>query len=70
MLFNHNFIFKGLLASGSKDNQQPVKIWEPKTGSVLTTLHAHKSTVMDVKWNANGKYVGRNKKNLFESFKS
>ena len=24
---------KGLLASGSKDNQQPVKIWEPKTGT-------------------------------------
>ena len=69
---------KGLLASGSKDNQQPVKIWEPKTGthsveiqemcifyenylqfsgSVLTTLHAHKSTVMDVKWNANGNWL-------------
>ena len=33
-----------------QDNQQPVKIWEPKTGAVLTTLHAHKSTVMDIKW--------------------
>merc|ERR1712223_1721462 len=48
---------KGLLASGSKDNQQPVKIWEPKTGSVLSTLHAHKSTVMDIKWNANGNWL-------------
>ena len=48
---------KGLLASGSKDNQQPVKIWEPKTGTVLTTLHAHKSTVMDIKWNANGNWL-------------
>ncbi len=48
---------KGLLASGSKDNQQPVKLWEPKTGKVLTTLHAHKSTVMDVKWNANGNWL-------------
>ena len=49
--------FKGLVASGSKDNQQPVKIWEPKSGQVLTTLHAHKSTVMDVKWNANGNWL-------------
>ena len=44
-------------ASGSKDNQQPVKLWEPKTGTVLTTLHAHKSTVMDIKWNANGNWL-------------
>jgi len=48
---------KGILASGSKDNQQPVKLWEPKTGTVLTTLHAHKSTVMDIKWNANGNWL-------------
>lgn len=48
---------KGLLASGSKDNQQPVKIWEPKTGAVLTTLHAHKSTVMDIEWNKNGNWL-------------
>ncbi len=48
---------RGLVASGSKDNQQPVKIWEPKTGRVLTTLHAHKSTVMDLKWNANGNWL-------------
>lgn len=48
---------KGLLASGSKDNQQPVKLWEPKTGTVLSTLHAHKSTVMDIKWNANGNWL-------------
>ena len=44
-------------ASGSKDNQQPVKLWEPKTGTVLTTLHAHKSTVMDIKWNENGNWL-------------
>ena len=48
---------KGLLASGSKDNQQPVKLWEPKTGKVLMTLHAHKSTVMDIKWNKNGNWL-------------
>lgn len=48
---------KGLLASGSKDNQQPVKIWEPKTGAVLATLHAHKNTVMDIQWNQNGNWL-------------
>ncbi|KAL0277592.1 UNVERIFIED_CONTAM: hypothetical protein PYX00_004826 [Menopon gallinae] len=46
----------GLIASGSKDNQQPIKLWEPKTGQCLTTLHAHKSTVMDLKWNKNGNW--------------
>ncbi|EZA53317.1 pre-mRNA 3' end processing protein WDR33 [Ooceraea biroi] len=48
---------KGLVISGSKDNQQPVKLWDPKTGQSLATLHAHKSTVMDVKWNENGNWL-------------
>jgi len=48
---------RGLLASGSKDNQQPIKLWEPRTGSVLATLHAHKSTVMDIEWNRNGNWL-------------
>ncbi|XP_049770252.1 uncharacterized protein LOC126108925 isoform X2 [Schistocerca cancellata] len=48
---------KGLIISGSKDNQQPVKLWDPKTGQSLATLHAHKSTVMDIKWNANGNWL-------------
>ncbi|RZF44340.1 hypothetical protein LSTR_LSTR006890 [Laodelphax striatellus] len=48
---------KGLVVSGSKDNQQPVKLWDPKTGQSLATLHAHKSTVMDVKWNKNGNWL-------------
>jgi len=48
---------KGLIISGSKDNQQPVKLWDPKTGQSLATLHAHKSTVMDVKWNNNGNWL-------------
>ena len=40
------------------DNQQPIKIWEPKSGAVLTTIHAHKSTVMDVRWNPiNGNWL-------------
>ncbi|KAF4527648.1 hypothetical protein B566_EDAN010873 [Ephemera danica] len=48
---------KGLIISGSKDNQQPVKLWDPKTGQSLATLHAHKSTVMDVRWNENGNWL-------------
>ncbi|XP_014293337.1 pre-mRNA 3' end processing protein WDR33 isoform X1 [Halyomorpha halys] len=47
---------KALIISGSKDNQQPVKLWDPKSGSSLATIHAHKSTVMDVKWNNNGNW--------------
>ena len=30
--------YKSLLASGSKDNQQPVKLWDPKAGSSVCTL--------------------------------
>ena len=48
---------KGLVVSGSKDNQQPVKLWDPKSGQSLATLHAHKNTVMDVKWNKNGQWL-------------
>jgi polyadenylation factor subunit 2 len=48
---------KGLVVSGSKDNQQPLKLWDPRTGSVLSTIHAHKSTVMDCSWNKNGNWL-------------
>ncbi|BFZ23784.1 hypothetical protein BsWGS_26823 [Bradybaena similaris] len=48
---------KALIASGSKDNQQPVKLWDPRTGNSLATLHAHKHTVMDLKWNQNGNWM-------------
>lgn len=29
---------KCLLASGSKDNQQPVKLWDPKMGQSVSTM--------------------------------
>lgn len=48
---------KSLIVSGSKDNQQPIKLWDPKSGQALATLHAHKSTVMDLKWNGNGNWL-------------
>jgi len=48
---------KGIVVSGSKDNQQPIKLWEPKSGQVLATIHAHKSTVMDCAWNENGNWL-------------
>lgn len=37
---------KGLLASGSKDHL--VKLWDPRSGRCLTTLHGHKSTITKV----------------------
>ncbi|CAO1406011.1 unnamed protein product [Diamesa serratosioi] len=48
---------KSLIVSGSKDNQQPIKLWDPKCGQAVATLHAHKSTVMDLKWNDNGNWL-------------
>ncbi|CAF1061326.1 unnamed protein product, partial [Didymodactylos carnosus] len=49
---------KGLLISGSKDSQQPIILWDPKSGKKLATLHAHKNTCMDLKWNKhNGNWL-------------
>ncbi|CAD5121786.1 DgyrCDS10263 [Dimorphilus gyrociliatus] len=48
---------KCLLASGSKDAQQPIKLWDPRNGSSLATLHAHKNTVMQLQWNNNGNWL-------------
>ncbi|XP_033642589.1 pre-mRNA 3' end processing protein WDR33-like [Asterias rubens] len=48
---------KGLIVSGSKDSQQPVKLWDPRSNNPLATLHAHKSTVMAVKFNQNGSWL-------------
>ena len=31
---------KSLVASGSKDTQQPVKLWDPRTGASLATMYA------------------------------
>ncbi|XP_002159537.1 pre-mRNA 3' end processing protein WDR33 [Hydra vulgaris] len=49
--------FKSMVASGSKDSQQPLKLWDPRTGSSLATIHGHKSTVMDLNWNKNGNWL-------------
>uniref|UniRef100_A0A915EFA7 Uncharacterized protein n=1 Tax=Ditylenchus dipsaci TaxID=166011 RepID=A0A915EFA7_9BILA len=48
---------KGLIATGSRDSQQPVKLWDPKTGQCLATLHDHKNSVMSVNWNRNGNWL-------------
>ena len=45
------------MVSGSKDSQQPIKLWDPKSGQTLYTIHAHKSTVMDCAWNKNGNWL-------------
>lgn len=38
---------KGLIVSGSKDNQQPVKLWDPKTGQSLATLWVNVTYTME-----------------------
>lgn len=48
---------KSLIVSGSKDSQQPIKLWDPKSGQSLATIHAHKNTVMEAKWNKNGNWL-------------
>ncbi|CAH8562581.1 unnamed protein product [Dicrocoelium dendriticum] len=45
-----------LLISGSKDAQQPIKLWDPKTGESVITLYIHKNTCTDVSWNDNGNW--------------
>ncbi|KAK6012416.1 WD domain, G-beta repeat protein, partial [Ostertagia ostertagi] len=49
--------FKGMIVTGSRDSQQPVKLWDPRTGDCLTTLQDHKSSVMAVDWNRNGNWL-------------
>ncbi|XP_071945078.1 pre-mRNA 3' end processing protein WDR33-like [Antedon mediterranea] len=48
---------KSIIVSGSKDSQQPVKLWDAKSGLSLATIHAHKSTVMSARWNKNGNWL-------------
>lgn len=49
---------KGLLASGSKDTQQPVILWDPRSGKQLCTLNCHNNIVSDVSWNKiNGNWL-------------
>ncbi|MFH4978078.1 hypothetical protein AB6A40_004787 [Gnathostoma spinigerum] len=48
---------KGLIVTGSRDSQQPVKLWDPKSGQCLATIHDHKNSVMAVQWNKNGNWL-------------
>ncbi|KAJ3304100.1 hypothetical protein HDV03_003086 [Kappamyces sp. JEL0829] len=51
----HGGLILGLLGSGSKDNL--AKLWDPKSGKNIATLHGHKNTVMQMQWNANGNWL-------------
>lgn len=44
-----------VICSGSKDNL--VKLWDPRSGSCLSTLYGHKNTVTKVSWNDNGNWL-------------
>ena len=49
---------KGMLASGSKDSQQPVIMWDPRTGKPLTIIREHRNSVFDLSWNKhNGNWL-------------
>ena len=43
---------KGLVVSGSKDHQ--VKLWDPRNGRCLTTLHGHKTTISKCRFQPTG----------------
>mmetsp|Transcript_15698 Transcript_15698/g.37878 ORF Transcript_15698/g.37878 Transcript_15698/m.37878 type:complete len:485 (+) Transcript_15698:72-1526(+) len=43
---------KGLVATGSKDNQ--VKLWDPRAKEPICTIWAHKNIVTKVKWSPDG----------------
>lgn len=42
-------------ATGSKDGL--LKLWCPRAGRCIATLHGHRATVMQAAWNANGHWV-------------
>ena len=46
-----------IIKSWQKDLQSPIKIWDPKSGQSITTLYAHKGTVMDIQWAKNGYWL-------------
>ncbi|GLI62902.1 polyadenylation factor I complex [Volvox africanus] len=46
---------KGVIASCSKD--ACVKLWDPRVGTCLSTLHGHKNGIFQVKWNHNGHWL-------------
>ena len=46
---------KGLIASGSKDCM--VKLWDPRGGECVSSLHGHKHAVLVAEWNKNGNWL-------------
>ncbi|XP_075240159.1 uncharacterized protein LOC142335503 isoform X2 [Convolutriloba macropyga] len=48
---------KCLLVSGSKDAQQPMKMWDPKSGRSLNTLFPHKAAVTCCRFSPDGNWL-------------
>jgi polyadenylation factor subunit 2 len=47
--------YMGLIATGSRDAK--IKMWDPREGSELTTIHSHKQQVSKVRWSADGQFI-------------
>ena len=48
---------KGLIVTGSRDSQQPVKLWDQRCDDCIRTMHFHKSGVTTVSCNKNGNWL-------------
>lgn len=48
--------FQSLVVTGSKDCY--VKIWDPKSGKEINSIHSHNNTINQVRWNPlNGNWL-------------
>jgi polyadenylation factor subunit 2 len=48
---------KAVLVSG--DRGSLIHLWDPKSGKCLSTLTAHKNSVVKIAWNSNGNWFVR-----------
>eukprot|EP00045_Choanoeca_perplexa_P008676 m.81600 g.81600 ORF g.81600 m.81600 type:complete len:508 (-) comp14575_c1_seq1:559-2082(-) len=48
---------QALIASGSRDQQQSLRLWDPKSSKSLARLELHKDGVLDLKWHRNGNWL-------------
>lgn len=47
--------FRNMVCTGSKDHL--LKIWDPRSGEVICSLHPHKNTINRLRFNKNGNWL-------------